>query len=196
MASTSTKNEMSRPTTAEPKPVRGQHYLNKVQSLWSEASAKQESAAKPLTKEQKLRAMLGYQELADGQRNPVFWREDFCGVCGTQHLNPDVLDTYPYCERCQSPLRSPAHLRKRFEPLEPRQYLEILFASYGDQITEKGAVDVTHRVKVYQLHKHTHTHTPSSLQKSIYHSNHTHSCNNRVSWRRKRPRSTWPLVLQ
>ena len=69
--------EMSRPTTAEPKekPVRGQHYLNKVQSLWTEASAKQESAAKPLTKEQKLRAMLGYQELADGQRNPVFWRE-------------------------------------------------------------------------------------------------------------------------
>ena len=74
--STSTK-ELSRPTTAEPKetPVRGQHYLNKVQSLWSEASAKQESALKPLTKEQKLRAMLGYQELADGQRNPVFWRE-------------------------------------------------------------------------------------------------------------------------
>ena len=76
---------------------------------------------------------------------------DFCGVCGTQHLNPDVLDTYPYCERCQSPLRSPAHLRKRFEHLEPRQYLEILFASYGDQITEKGAVDITHRVQVEQL---------------------------------------------
>ena len=70
-------NEISRPTTAEPKekPVLGRHYLNKVQSLWSEASAKQESAVKPLTKEQKLRAMLGFQELAGGQRNPVFWRE-------------------------------------------------------------------------------------------------------------------------
>jgi hypothetical protein len=54
---------------------RGQHYLKKVQSLWSDAGAKQEASVKPLTQEQKLRAMLGYQELAGGQRNPVFWRE-------------------------------------------------------------------------------------------------------------------------
>jgi hypothetical protein len=123
--------------------------------MWEEAAGPQESAAKPLTAEQKLRAMLGYQELEGGQRNPVFWREDFCGVCGTQHLNPSVLDTYAFCERCQSPLRPPGHLRKRFERLEPRQYLEILFASYGDEVTEKGAVDVTSHIKGIMAAKET-----------------------------------------
>lgn len=60
-------------------PPRGQHYLKKVQSLWSEAGAKHEASVKPLTKAQKLRAMLGYQELEGGQRNPVFWREGELG---------------------------------------------------------------------------------------------------------------------
>ena len=85
----------------------------------------------------------------------LFLFPDFCGVCGTQHLNPDVLDTYPYCERCQCPLRNPSNLRNRFERLEPRQYLEVLFASYGDEITEKGAVDVTQHVQGVMTAKET-----------------------------------------
>lgn len=46
-------------------------------------------------------------------------------------------------------------MRKRFERLEPRQYLEILFASYGDEITEKGAVDVTQHVQGVMTAKET-----------------------------------------
>lgn len=82
-----------------------------------------------------------------GALNPIFWREDFCGVCGCQHINPAVLDTYPNCERCQNPLRLSRILRKRYEDLDPLQALELLFVSYGDQITEKNAVDVTQQCK-------------------------------------------------
>ena len=52
-------------------------------------------------------------------------------------------------------MRNPSNLRKRFEQLEPRQYLEVLFASYGDEVTEKGAVDVTQHVQGVMAAKET-----------------------------------------
>lgn len=117
-------------------------YQRKIDAQWLASSTDPFKTLPPMTKEDKLRAMLGHK-LQSGASNPIFWREDYCGACGFQHRNPTCLDTYPTCEKCQNTLRPASNLSKRYAKLQPLSPLEILFASYGDVITEKGAVDVT-----------------------------------------------------
>ena len=131
------------------------NFSKSVEIKWLKASGKQESSLNRVTNDDKLRAMLGYKMMNSGDMNPIFWREDFCSVCGCQHRNPDVLDTYQNCERCQNPLRLMLNLRNRYGNLEPQGFLEILFASYGDLVSEMGAVDVTFLLKDMMANKNT-----------------------------------------
>eukprot|EP00596_Hydrurales_sp_CCMP1899_P008561 CAMPEP_0119039548 /NCGR_PEP_ID=MMETSP1177-20130426/9102_1 /TAXON_ID=2985 /ORGANISM="Ochromonas sp, Strain CCMP1899" /LENGTH=658 /DNA_ID=CAMNT_0007003575 /DNA_START=256 /DNA_END=2232 /DNA_ORIENTATION=+ len=129
------------------------HYKKKIDAQWSSASSNDPfRTLPPMTKEDKMRAMLGHK-LPSGKSNPIFWREDYCGACGFQHRNPALLDTYPTCEKCQNTLRQASNLSKRYERLDPLSPLEILFASYGDSITENEAVDVTQKVKYIMIKK-------------------------------------------
>lgn len=64
-------------------------------------------------------AMLGYAITTTGEKNPVLYREDFCGCCGSQHPNPDMLDMYNVCYACFNTLREPSALRKRFANIVP-----------------------------------------------------------------------------
>ena len=133
----------------------GSHFKKRMDAKWSQASSSVHLSLPPMSKNDKLRAMLGHSDLESGAKNPIFWREDFCGVCGCQHMNPIVLDTYPNCERCQNPLRLFSNLKKRYDELDPIQTLEILFASYGDTLSEKGAEDVTQKCKNIMVAKNS-----------------------------------------
>ena len=44
-----------------------------------------------ITAEEKMKMMLGH--IVTGKNcEPIYFREDFCGVCGIQHSNPKFLD--------------------------------------------------------------------------------------------------------
>lgn len=95
-----------------------------------------------VTDEDKYLAMLGYKTNGIKQ-NPVLYREDFCGACGVQHQNPNVLDLYPFCRNCQNCLRDHQHLRDRYEGVAQIEPLEILIATYGDTVSPVGAINIT-----------------------------------------------------
>lgn len=98
-----------------------------------------------VTKEDMRSAMLGYIDLnksvnADGSVN---YREEFCGACGIIHTQPDLLNVYTSCKSCHSVLREPSEMRRMYADVNPKDPLEILFATYGDPIDPDFAVDVT-----------------------------------------------------
>ena len=80
------------------------------------------------TDEQKFKSMMGL----GGALDPWSYREDFCGSCGIQHPNPNLLDNYPYCYCCFNTLREPYVLRKRYRGVAYYAPLDILYATYGD----------------------------------------------------------------
>lgn len=90
-------------------------------------------------------ARLGYKDLNKvcGTDGIFYYREEFCGACGILHSNPEVLDTYTNCEKCQCVVREPSVLRKRVDHTRQRVPLEILFATYGDPFIPESAREVT-----------------------------------------------------
>jgi len=82
------------------------------------------------TDEQKFKSMMGL----GGALDPWSYREDFCGSCGIQHPNPNLLDNYPYCYCCFNTLREPYVLRKRYKGVAYYAPLDILYATYGDPL--------------------------------------------------------------
>jgi hypothetical protein len=113
-----------------------------VSSLRSLKKARRGAIYSLISDEDKYLAMLGYKN--DGiVLNPVTFREDFCGACGVQHQNPNVLDLYPYCRNCQNCLRDHKHLRDRYTGVAQLEPLEILIATYGDTESPIGAIEIT-----------------------------------------------------
>lgn len=107
-----------------------------------------------ISAENKYLAMLGYTTLDNGVMNPVLWREDFCGVCGTQHPDPSMLDMYNICYSCFNTLREPIKLRKRFAAIPLYAPLDILYATYGDPFYVQLSYEVTpHIVKIIDANK-------------------------------------------
>lgn len=96
----------------------------------------------PITDEQKLQMMLGYEVTAKNAE-PLYYREDFCGVCGIQHSNPKFLDMYPYCTICSHTLREPTVLRNRYKGVVDPHPLEICSATFGDPFDVTKIIDVT-----------------------------------------------------
>eukprot|EP01038_Epipyxis_sp_PR26KG_P004311 gene4311-6108_t len=101
-------------------------------------------------------AMLGFKDLNFQQESQLdnqhqssnkFYREEFCGACGTIHLNPSLLDIYPACKACQSVLREPSKLRSIISKTKQEVPLDVIIAAYGDMRDPVLAVDVTSRVQ-------------------------------------------------
>ena len=103
---------------------------------------KNETTFDVVTDEEKKLMMLGHI-VKTKAAEPLYMREDFCGVCGIQHSNPDALDMYPYCSICAHTLREPCVLRKRYVGVVAKQPLEILYATYGDPFDCTKIIDVT-----------------------------------------------------
>lgn len=103
---------------------------------------KDETTFDVITDEEKRLMMLGHV-VKSKAAEPLYLREDFCGVCGIQHSNPAVLDMYPYCAICAHTLREPCVLRKRYLGVLPKQPLEVLYATYGDPFDCTKVIDVT-----------------------------------------------------
>lgn len=123
----------------------GSTMSSSKKSLESLRSLKKAQAAvkfDDITEEDRYLAMLGYK-LEGKMTNPLNYREDYCGACGVQHLNPNMLDLYPNCVNCQNCLRDYAHLRDRYKGVVQLEPLEILTASYGDTASPVGAINIT-----------------------------------------------------
>jgi hypothetical protein len=99
-----------------------------------------------ITPEQKMQAMLGH-EVTGKNAEPLFYREDFCGVCGIQHSKPQFLDMYPYCTICSHTLREPSVLRNRYKGVVDPWPLEICCATYGDPFDVTKIIDVTEKCR-------------------------------------------------
>ena len=99
-----------------------------------------------ITAEQKLQAMLGHV-VTGKNAEPLFYREDFCGVCGIQHSRPTFLDMYPYCTICSHTLREPTVLRNRYKGVIDPYPLEICSATFGDPFDVTKIIDVTEKCR-------------------------------------------------
>jgi hypothetical protein len=97
--------------------------------------------------EKRYLAMLGYK-ISDARIVPTLEREDYCGGCGIQHKNPDMLDLYSLCSNCHNCLREQNHLRRRFKHVPQEDPLEVLMASYGDVETPVGAINITSHLNI------------------------------------------------
>ncbi len=71
-------------------------HAKSIDSLRSLKKAQKAVKYDEISEEDRYLAMLGYK--MDGvKKNPLLYREDFCGACGVQHPNPSMLDLYPNC---------------------------------------------------------------------------------------------------
>jgi len=118
-------------------------YQSFEKSYWDEIQLELISQDK-----QKLRGLLGYELDEDGERAPYLWREDYCGVCGTQHTKPELLDLYSYCKFCNNSLRDPKVLQERYKLIPVSTPLDILFATLGDAIDPDYVIECTEPVKL------------------------------------------------
>lgn len=115
-----------------------------------------------MTTDEKLAYMLGKDTK---NLKPLFDRPDVCAICGTEHGNPDLMDTYLYCRNCYCELREPFSLQRRFQSIPMRDPLEILFATYGHSQIPSLARDVTEliRNKVFAYFRHDRLSLPKNM---------------------------------
>jgi len=118
-----------------------------VRSILSSKGTLREDDIPVLSQEDKLRAMLGHKDTSGGTLLPYLYREDFCGCCGTQLMNPNLIDNYYTCQKCFNTLREPSKLRKKYEGVPNTPPLQVIFATYGDPYNSSAAIDVTEKCK-------------------------------------------------
>ncbi len=119
--------------------------LFNIQQINQASMVEISSELSKITQEDRYLAMLGYKDLNKeyGDGGVLFFREEFCGACGIIHSNPTVLDTFGNCQCCNSVIREPSVLRKKYATTTQTMPMDIFFASYGDPFDPSSNIVVT-----------------------------------------------------